>query len=113
MRKLKTSDVFNMLRTIKKAGMKEELKPYFRLAAEGKLDIEDIGIETVLGLMEIMSEQRSEDAIYEFLAGPFEMDPKEVADLDLDNLINLLGQLAKENDLKVFTKAVSGLISKQ
>jgi len=113
MRKIITSDVFNMLRIIKKSNLKEELRPYFRLAAEGTLNIQDIGIETILGLMEIMSEQRSEDAIYEFLAGPFEMNPEEVAKLDLDTLVNLLSQLAKENDLKVFTKAVSGLISKQ
>ena len=113
MRKLKTFDVFNMLRTIKKAGLKEELKPYFRLAADGKLDIEDIGIETVLGLMEITSEQRSEDAIYDFLAGPFEMDPEEVANLDLDKLVTMLSQLAEENNLEVFMRAVSGLISKQ
>ena len=113
MRKIIASDVFNMLRIIKKSNLKEELRPYFRLAAEGTLNIQDIGIETILGLMEIMSEQRSEDAIYEFLAGPFEMNPEEVAKLDLDTLVNLLSQLAKENDLKVFTKAVSGLISKQ
>lgn len=113
MRKLITSDVFNMLRIIKKSNLKEELRPYFRLAAEGTLNIQDIGIETILGLMEIMSEQRSEDAIYEFLAGPFAMNPEEVAKLDLDTLVNLLSQLAKENDLKVFMKAVSGLISKQ
>ena len=113
MRKLITSDVFNALRIIKKSNLKDELKPYLRLAAEGTLNVEDVGIETILGLMEIMSEQRSEGAIYEFLAGPFEMDPEDIAGLDLNSLVSLLGQLAKENDLKVFTKAASGLISRQ
>ena len=113
MRKLKSADVFVALRMIKKASIKEEMRPYFALAAEGKLNVNDLGIETVLGLMEILCEKKAEFAFYEFLAGPFEKTAEEIEDMDLDQFVQQLAQIGKENDLKVFTHAVSGLISTQ
>jgi len=113
MRKLQTKDVFEVLRIIKKANIKEELKPYVKMAANSELDIEELGIDGVLGLIEILSQKNSEKALYDALAGPFEMTAKEVENLDLNKLIENLETLAKENDLKVFMCSVSGMISKQ
>ena len=112
MRKLNTSDVFSTMRLVQKAGIKEGIKPYIVMASAGELSIEDIGIEGILGLIEILSESKSERAIYEILAGPFEMTADEVATLELDKLIESLDALAKENNLKVFFKSLSGLIGK-
>ena len=112
MRKLQTSDVFNAMRLIKKAELKEGIKPYLQMASSGDLSVEDVGIEGILGLIEIMSESKSERAIYEILSGPFEMTADDVATLELDKLIESLGALAKENNLKVFFKSLSGLIGK-
>ena len=112
MRKLKMSDIFTAMRVIKKAGLKEEIKPLIRTAGSGELNVEDVGIEGILTMIEILSEKKSEQAIYEVLAGPFEMTPEEVQNLDLDRLQDLLGDLAKENDLKRFFISLSGLLSK-
>lgn len=113
MRKLKTPDVFNAMRMIKKANLKEEIKPYLMMAASGEMNVEEVGIEGVLGLIETMSEQKIESAIYEVLAGPFEMTADEVAKMDLDKMIECLETLGKENNLKVFFKSLSGLIGKK
>ena len=113
MRKLQTADVFNAMRMIKKANLKEEIKPYLMMAASGEVNVEEVGIEGVLGLIETMSEQKIESAIYEVLAGPFEMTADEVAKMDLDKMIECLETLGKENNLKVFFKSLSGLIGKK
>ena len=100
------------MRLIKKAGIKEGIKPYVMMAASGDLSIEDVGIEGVLGLIEMLSESKSEQAIYEVLAGPFEMTADEVAQMELEPFMETLQILSKENNLKVFFKSLSGLIGK-
>lgn len=112
MRKLQTSDVFNAMRLIKKANLKEEIKPILRRAGEGNLNVEDVGIEGILGFIEILTEKKSEQAIYEVLAGPFEMSPQEIETMTLDLLMENLQQLAKENDLKSFFTILLGLNKK-
>lgn len=112
MRKLKTKDVFNAIRLIKKTNMKEDLKPVIALAAQGGMKIEDIGIEGILTVIEIFTAAKAETAIYEFLADPFEMTPEEVGDLELCALAESLDQLVKENDLKNFFTILQGLITK-
>ena len=113
MRKLQTRDVFNALRLIKKADLKEQLKPVIALAAEGELKVDDIGIEGMLTVIEIFSAAKSEQAIYEFLAEPFEMTPEEVGGMDLGSLTECFDRLAKENDLKNFFTILQGLITKK
>lgn len=113
MRKLQTTDIFSAMRAIKKAEIKEGLKPYLQMAAAGDMDLEDLGIEGFLGLIETLSETKSEMAIYEVLAGPFEMEAKEIKTMDLDVFIESLERLAKENNLKVFFKSLSGMIGKK
>ena len=57
-----------------------------------------------------ITENGGEGAIYEFLAGPFEMNPEEVADLDLDILIENCQHLARENNLGAFFKSAAKLM---
>ncbi len=112
MRKLQTSDIFSALRLIKKAKLKEEVKPLLLLAGSGEAKVEDIGIEGILTLVEALSEKQSEQGMYEFLAGPLEMAPQEVEKMDLIDLAEHLETLARENDLKRFFSLLSGLNSK-
>lgn len=112
MRKLQTSDVFNAMRLIKKANLKEEIRPILLRAGEGNLNVEEIGIEGILGFIEIITEKKSEQAIYEVLAGPFELKPQEIESMPLDLLVENLQQLAKENDIKSFFSLLSGLNKK-
>ena len=113
MRKLQTKDIFSALRLIQKANLKEELKPLIVLAAEGKANVEDIGIEGVITVIEIFASQKSESAIYEFLAGPFETDAENVEQMDLTELMEGIEYLAKESNLKNFFMGLQGLITKK
>ena len=87
MRPLITSDVFAAVRIIRASGMREELKQLIRRALESDTPAESVGIEGFLVIAEAMAEKKSEDAIYEFLAGPFEITPGEVAALPVDKLL--------------------------
>lgn len=113
MRKLQTSDLFNALRLIRKANLREELKPILKLAGSGELKVEDVGIEAILGFVEILAEKKAEQAIYEVLAHPFDMTTKEVEQLDLITLAEMLGQLSRENDLKHFFTLLASMNSKR
>lgn len=113
MRKIQTSDVFNAMRLIKKANLKEEVKPILKRIATGEFNIEDAGIEGIISFVEILSEKKSEQAIYEVLGGPFEMEAKEIERMDLNDFAETLEQLGKDNDLKRFFTLLAGLIGKK
>lgn len=106
MRKLKTSDVPSLCRSLKKLGLKEEFKKIAQEANEIK-DVWDKGFDLIWQLFDSATESNGEVAIYEFLAGPFEMTPEEVADLDLDVLIENCQALARDNNLGAFFKSAA------
>lgn len=116
MRKLIGKDIFEAFRIIKKAGLKEELQPLIKSLAskvkEDGVNIEDIGISTILTIIEIMTEKKAEQGIWEFLAGPFEMAAGDVAELDFADLMDKFDQLVEDNDLKRFFTRLSGLMEK-
>lgn len=109
MRKLKTSDVPVLCRSLKKMGVKDQFKAVAREADSAK-DVWDRGFDLIWGLFDAATEQSGESTLYEFLAGPFEMTPAEVADLDLDKLLENLQQMAAENNLLVFFKSAARLM---
>jgi hypothetical protein len=113
MRKLQTPDVFNALRAISKANLKEEIKPIIKKAIEEKMNIEDAGIEGVLSMLDFLSQHKCEQAFYEVLSGPFEMTADEVKKLDLVIFVDNIETLSKENDLKRFFTLLAGLITKK
>lgn len=113
MRKLQTSDVFAAMRAISKANLREEIKPILKQASAEGVKVEDVGIEGMLGLIEIFSKKNSEQAIYDVLAGPFEMTAKEVEEMDILMLAENLETLGKENSLKRFFTLLAGLITKR
>jgi len=113
MRKLKTTDVFEALRLIKKANLKEELRPVIASVAEGSMSIENIGISGILSVVEIFTEKKAEKAIYEFLSGPFEMTVAQIEDLPLAELAKNFVALAEENDLKNFFGILQAMSTKK
>ena len=109
MRKLKTSDVPVLCRSLKKLGVKEQ----FRAVAQQANSVDDVwalGFDLVWSLFDAATEETGETALYEFLAGPFEMTPEEVQNLDIDKLLTNLKQLAAENNLTVFFKSAARLM---
>lgn len=113
MRKLQTQDVFAAMRAISKANLKEEIKPLIKKASAGEANVEDVGIEGILNLIEIFSKHNSEQAIYLVLAGPFEVTANEVATMDFLTLAENLETLGRENDLKRFFTLVANMITKK
>lgn len=106
MRKLKTSDIPSLCRGLKKLGLKEEFKKIAQEANEMK-DVWEKGFDLIWQLFDTATETNGEAVIYEFLAGPFEMTPEEVADLDLDILIDNCKTLARDNNLGAFFKSAA------
>lgn len=113
MRKLQTQDVFAAMRAISKANLKEEIKPLLKKASAGEVNVEDVGIEGILNLIEIFSKHNSEQAIYEVLAGPFEVTQEDVKQMDILVLADNLETLGRENDLRRFFTLLAGLITKK
>ena len=109
MRKLKTSDIPAFCRCLKKIGFKENIQAVAKEANNAK-DVWDKGFDMIWGIFDLATEAEGENALYEFLAGPFEMQPRDVADLDFETLINNLKQLAEENNLTIFFKSAAKLM---
>lgn len=103
MRKLKTSDIPVLCRCVKRLGLKEQIKEV-ALKANTVRDVWAFGFDFVWNLFDIATEQAGESCLYEFLAGPFEMAPDEVRDLDMDILLENLQQLVRDNNLAAFFK---------
>ena len=103
MRKLKTSDIPVLCRCLKKLGVKEQFRTIAQ-EADSMKDAWNRGFDLIWGLFDAATEKTGESTIYEFLAGPFEMTPKDVKNLDLDTLFSNLKQLAEENNLGTFFK---------
>jgi hypothetical protein len=112
MRKLNTSDVFAMARIVRASGVRNELRPLIKAAAQSERPVEDVGIDGFLCILEALAEQKAENAIYAALSGPFEMTPNEVETLPLDQLVEQLKALVAENDLKHFFDCVSRILGK-
>lgn len=111
MRKLKTADVFAATRLIKKLGLKEEAKAIAEKADEVK-DIWAMGFDFVWGIFDRATDTNGEALLCEYLAGPFEKTPEEVADMELSELMSGVKQLAEENDLLPFFKNVAKLTTR-
>ena len=107
MRKLKTADIPALCRCVKRIGLKEHLRTIAQEANTAE-DVWNQGFDIIWTLIDVATEKDGEAAIYEFLAGPFEMTAKEVADLDLDVMMANLRQLAEENNLANFFKTAAG-----
>lgn len=112
MRKLNTSDVFSMARIVRASGVRNELRPLIKAAAESDRPVEDVGIDGFLCILEALAERKAESAIYEVLSGPLEMTADEVAKLPLDQLVEQLKALVAENNLKYFFDCVSRILGK-
>lgn len=113
MKKIQTSDLFSAMRVIKIANIKEELKPIVKKASEKNADVEDVGLEAIITIMESLCAKNAEVALYEFLGNLFEMQSSEVGKLDLNELVEKINELVQENDLKSFFSLLSNMIGKK
>ena len=112
MRKLKTSDIFAAARLIKALGIKEKLRATVQQArdTDNDDDARVLGFDVIFDIIESAATVSGENAVYAFLAGPMEMEAAEIRDLDATKFMELLKQLAEENNLLDFGTAVAQLI---
>lgn len=68
-----------------------------------------LGVEIILTIMEACANAGVEEKFYKFIAGPFEMDEKEIAKLSIEGLIEKIQQMAKENNLIYFFNQAANL----
>ena len=113
MRKLKTTDVFACARVIGASGIRAELTSAVqKLANQDNVDIEKVGISTMLMIMEALAEKKSEQLIYEALGPIMEMEPEAVGEMPPSEFFAALKQIAIENDLESFFGSVSSILGK-
>lgn len=103
MRKLKTTDIPAFCRCIKAIGIKDDVQKIAK-EANSASDIWGMGFDLIWSIFDKATEVSGEKNIYEFLAGPFEMTAEQVADMDLDKLIEACKKLGEENNLTGFFK---------
>ena len=98
MRKLKTSDIFAFSRCLTTIGVKEEISKIAEGYKKGG-NIEQLGIDIMYRVFELAGEKKAEQAIYEFLSQPFEISPKQVAELPLEELFENIKELASDGKM--------------
>ena len=64
----------------------------------------DRGFDLVWGIFDAATEAPGENALYDFLAGPFETTSQGVADMDLGDLLAGIQELLNDENLMVFFK---------
>lgn len=113
MRKLNTADLFCAARAVKSSGLRAELQRMIDSIAKGGVpDVQSIGIDTILQVIDVFAEHKSEQAVYEVLSGPFEMKPEEVAAMELEPLMDNLEEIFRDGGLQLFFKRLSGILGR-
>ncbi len=108
MRKLETRDIFSFIRLIKEVNLKEEFKKIASMSTNATA--EEVGFDMLFIIFDKLAEENSEQKLYEFLSGPFEMEAEEVAQLELFDLLEGLQACADWSKWKAFLKSASRLI---
>ncbi|WMJ83406.1 hypothetical protein ACS3UN_10055 [Oscillospiraceae bacterium LTW-04] len=109
MRKLTTQDVFVALRIVSDLQLKDEVQTLAKLANDKELSRDEIGAQAFMKVLDLFVSKKAEGRVYEFLAGPFEMTPEQVRDLELMVLANNLQLMAEENNIAGFFTLLGGL----
>lgn len=114
MRELRTEDVFSFCRVIKASGMREDLAALVRkLSSDGiPKDIEAVGYDAILLIIEALAEKKAEHQLYDALAAVLEIDADEVAKMPPKDFIDAIKTIWDCNNMADFFKYVSGILGK-
>ncbi|WP_066499884.1 hypothetical protein [Abyssisolibacter fermentans] len=96
MKKFCTEDVFKTARIIKKYKATEIIKYFTNEYKQEDMSEEEAGLNAIIN---IASDQKIEKAFYEIVAIPLEVESKDVKMLPVDELIDGLIELNKEQNL--------------
>lgn len=110
MRKLNTRDLFSAARLIKKLDIKNEAQEILiNSNREGK-DNTEIGINLMFLIIDKVANQEVESEFYKFLAGPLELDEKEVGNINPIELFKNIKEIASGDEFKAFFENVATLM---
>ena len=122
MRKLQTQDVFKMARIIRTADMREQISGTIKKAKQaerrqirekGKASadrlIENVGIEILMSVLDACGNPEVERQVYDLLGGVAEKKPEEIKTQSFDATVELIKEIAKENNMKNFFSAAGKL----
>ena len=109
MRKLKTRDVLAFCHCMKQTGLKDKLGDLLNQAGSGA-STAALGAQLVRAVFDAASEPGADEHLYAFLAPIFEMTPGEIADLDIPDFVQLIKQMAAENNMQHFFTSAAELM---
>ena len=110
MRPLNNSDLFSFARLIKKARIKDEVKELtLSINNLDEINTESFGYDVLFTIIEAAAEKDTEQYVYEFLSGPLEMTPEELAKADPVETIEKVMQIADVERWKAFFTSAANL----
>lgn len=101
MRKLNTLDLVKASRVVKALKIDNEIKTLAIKVQNGKIfgnDAEQLGIELLFAVIGNLGSSESEEKLFEFLSGPFEITPEQVGELEILEMANKFVELIKMED---------------
>lgn len=108
MRKLNLKDSLNFMRFIKKAGIRQIVIDLVNGVKDTTDSPARIGVNAFFAVMEAVSATENEQELYNLLSGPLELEPEQVAAIELTELAEKLEQMAQENNLERFFTSALG-----
>lgn len=113
MRKLITRDVFALARLVRASGARQELQKIVKdlgNKTEDEINVESVGIDGMLAILECCGERKAEAAFYEMIEDIAEV--KGVSELPVEDFFEILSLINRDNDLPGFFKRVSGILKR-
>ena len=107
MRDLKFTDVFTVIRIIKKAGISEQARAIFKDINKETTE-KELGARFLFACVENLSDAEKE--ITEFLASLKEVEVDEIKKLNMTKTTEMFMELGNQPDLKSFLSSVSHLM---
>lgn len=109
MKKLGLPHVFKMSRLIKKAKLKEALSDVIVEASNPDADKTKIGVDIAFRVMDACCEEGVEQQLYDLLN---DVTGKKIEEMALDEVMEAVKEIAKENNLLSFFRSAGALTEK-
>ena len=111
MRKLNSHDLFSASRVLGTLGYKQVIQQIYNEVHKG-IPQDEMGMLVIGTILDaVSSDERVEEAFFNFVSGPFEMKPQEVKELSPSDLITKLKELINGEDKETWKSFMSSLVS--
>ena len=98
--------MFEVVRFIDKLGIKDDI---FQ-AQKGEEDLERIGFDVIMQIIEKATTSQAEKELYSVLSGPFEMKAKDIEVMDITEFVNAITTCFNLSTLVNFMQRVGPLV---